>query len=41
MLKKGNLYMPNPDNKAVYDKLYEHYQALYKNNKGAFKELNH
>jgi xylulokinase len=41
MLKKGNLYMPNPDNKAMYDKLYEHYQALYKNNKGAFKELNH
>ncbi len=41
MLKKGNFYRPNPDNKAVYDKLYKHYQALYKNNKGAFKELNH
>jgi xylulokinase len=41
MLKKGNLYRPNPDNKAVYDKLYKHYQVLYKNNKGAFKELNH
>jgi xylulokinase len=41
MLKKGNIYRPNPDNKAVYDKLYKHYQALYKNNKGSFKELNH
>jgi xylulokinase len=41
MLKKGNRFKPNPGNKAVYDKLYKHYQALYKNNKGAFKELNH
>jgi xylulokinase len=41
MLKKGKLYRPNPDNKAVYDKLYKHYQALYKNNKSAFEELNH
>jgi len=41
MLKKGNLYRPNPDNKTVYDKLYKHYQSLYENNKGAFKELNH
>jgi xylulokinase len=41
MLKKGNLYRPNPDNKIVYDKLYKHYQTLYENNKGAFKELNH
>jgi xylulokinase len=40
MLKKGNLYKPNPDNKTVYDKLYKHYQSLYKNNKSAFKELN-
>jgi sugar (pentulose or hexulose) kinase len=41
MLKKGNLYRPNPDNKVVYDKLYKYYQALYKNNKGTFKELHH
>jgi xylulokinase len=41
MLKKNNLFKPNPDNKAVYDKLYKHYQALYKNNKAAFKKLNH
>jgi hypothetical protein len=25
----------------VYDKLYKHYQALYKNNKSSFKDLNH
>jgi xylulokinase len=41
MLKKGNCYSPNPDSIAVYDQLYKNYQALYKNNKGAFKELNH
>ena len=41
MLKKGNLFKPNPDNKAVYDKLYEQYKALYKNNKSSFKDLNH
>ena len=40
MLKRSNLFKPNPDNKAVYDKLYKHYQALYKNNKGDFKKLN-
>jgi xylulokinase len=41
MLRKGNLYKPNPGNREVYDQLYRHYQALYKNNKGNFKELNH
>ena len=41
MLKKGNSFKPNPGNKAVYDKLYKHYQALYKNNKSSFKDLNH
>jgi hypothetical protein len=24
----------------VYDKLYEHFKALYKNNRAAFKKLN-
>lgn len=41
MLKKGTLYRPNPGNKTVYEKLYKHYRELYKNNKGAFKALNH
>jgi xylulokinase len=41
MLKKGKLFKPNPGNKAVYDKLYKQYKALYKNNKSAFRELNH
>jgi xylulokinase len=40
MLKKNNLFKPNPGNKALYDKLYKHYQALYKNNKSDFKKLN-
>ncbi|MBO5410853.1 MAG: FGGY-family carbohydrate kinase [Clostridia bacterium] len=33
-------FRPNPDNKAVYDKNYEVYKTLYKNNKEAFKTLN-
>ena len=41
MLKKGKLFKPNTGNKAVYEKLYKQYQALYKNNKVAFKELNY
>jgi xylulokinase len=41
MLKKGNLFKPNTGNKAIYEKLYKQYQALYKNNKVAFKELNY
>jgi sugar (pentulose or hexulose) kinase len=41
MLKKGKLFRPNAGNKATYDQLYKKYQGLYKNNKGAFKELNH
>ncbi|HUN53522.1 MAG TPA: FGGY-family carbohydrate kinase [Smithella sp.] len=41
MLKKGNLFLPDTGNKTVYEKLYKQYQALYKNNKSAFKELNH
>jgi xylulokinase len=41
MLKKGNLFKPDPGTKAVYDKLYEHFQALYKNNRADFNKLNH
>jgi xylulokinase len=41
MLKKGKLFRPDAGNKATYDQLYKKYQGLYKNNKAAFKELNH
>ncbi|NLM05451.1 MAG: carbohydrate kinase [Tissierellia bacterium] len=33
-------YKPNPDNKAVYDKNYEVFKKLYKNNKELFADLN-
>lgn len=33
-------FIPNPKNKAVYDRNYEVYKTLYKNNKDAFKALN-
>ena len=33
-------FVPNPKNKAVYDRNYEIYKTLYKNNKDAFKALN-
>ena len=33
-------YKPNKANKAVYDKNFEVFKTLYKNNKKAFKELN-
>jgi xylulokinase len=40
MLKKGTVFSPDPGTKIVYDKLYEHFKALYKNNRAAFKKLN-
>ena len=33
-------FIPNPKNKEVYDRNYEVYKTLYKNNKEAFKALN-
>ncbi len=33
-------YVPNPDNRAVYDRNYEVFKSLYKNNKKAFAKLN-
>lgn len=36
----GSTYKPNRANKAVYDKNFEVFKTLYKNNKEAFKKLN-
>ena len=36
----GALYEPNPEHKAVYDRNYAVYTALYKSNKKHFAALN-
>jgi xylulokinase len=35
-----NTYIPNKENKAVYDKNFEVFKRLYKSNKDNFKALN-
>ncbi|MGO9146376.1 MAG: hypothetical protein ACLQDF_08400 [Desulfomonilia bacterium] len=41
MLKKGSLFRPDPGSKALYDNLFAHYKALYKNNRASFNKINH
>ncbi len=41
MLKKGSLYRPDPGTRAVYDRLYDQFKALYKNNRAGFIKINH
>lgn len=41
MLQKGRLFQPDSGVAPMYDKLYRQYQALYKNNRSAFRDLNH
>jgi xylulokinase len=38
--KIRNTFEPNPDNRQVYDELYEVYLEIYKKNKSIFKKLN-
>ncbi|MGD0820967.1 MAG: FGGY-family carbohydrate kinase [Desulfomonilia bacterium] len=40
MLKKGSLLRPDPGTKALYDSLFAHYKALYKNNRASFNKIN-
>ncbi len=40
LIPASKTFKPNPANKAVYDKNYEVYKTLYKNNKAAFASLN-
>ena len=39
-VKIRNTFEPNPDNRRVYDELYEVYLEIYKKNKNIFKKLN-
>jgi xylulokinase len=41
MLQKGKRLQPDRGTAPLYGKLYRQYQALYKNNRNAFRELNH
>lgn len=40
LIKADNRYIPDYTNKATYDKYYEVFKSLYKNNKEAFAALN-
>ena len=40
LIKAEKTFLPNPDNKAAYDKNFAAYKELYKANKGIFKILN-
>lgn len=39
-LKKVRTFLPNKDNKGVYDNLYGHYRALYLKNRKIYTKLN-
>ncbi len=39
-VKITNTYAPNPDNRRIYDELFDEFVNIYKNNKGAFERLN-
>jgi xylulokinase len=39
-VKVTDTYDPNPDNRKIYDELFEEFVNIYKNNKGAFERLN-
>jgi xylulokinase len=40
VLEKVRVFHPNKNNKAVYDKLYGQYRALYLKNRKIFVKLN-
>jgi len=40
ILEKVRVFQPNRDNKAIYDKLYEQFRALYQKNKKIYTKLN-
>ncbi|MBE5957233.1 MAG: hypothetical protein E7254_00010 [Lachnospiraceae bacterium] len=40
LVKVGNVYTPNPENKEVYERNYRVFKKLYKANAVYFRELN-
>jgi xylulokinase len=39
-IKIRNTFEPNPDNRGIYDELYEAYLEIYRKNKSIHKKLN-
>ena len=40
LIKINKVFIPNIDNKKIYDKLFNEYKNIYKRNKNMFKKLN-
>ena len=40
LIKIAKTYYPNPENREIYDELYEEFLGLYKNNRKMFSRLN-
>ena len=40
LVKADHTYVPNPENKEVYERNYKVFKKLYKTNASNFKELN-
>lgn len=40
LIKVKKVYIPNPENKKIYDKLFNEYINIYRRNKKMFKKLN-
>jgi xylulokinase len=39
-IKIKNKFVPNPENRALYDRLYQEYKNIYKHNKSWYKRMN-
>ncbi len=41
LVKYKKEYKPNPENREIYDELFEEFKTIYKNNKKMYRRLNH
>jgi len=41
LIKYNKEYKPNPENREIYDELFEEFKTIYKNNKKMYRRLNH
>ena len=40
LVKADHVYIPNPENREVYERSYKVFKKLYKSNASNFKEIN-